>query len=106
MPAIELNFLGQPVRLACGADEKRRLEDLAAALNQRLAGFGGDADPLRGLALTALALLDETQAQGAALARARAEIERLNDLVVDARAAGPLDEGRGRVVALRRAGAA
>ena len=37
------------------------------------------------LALTALALMDEAQTTNAALARARCEIERLNDMIAEAR---------------------
>ena len=105
MPAILLNVLGQDIPLTCAAAEQRRLEDLASALNARLQGFTGDADAMRRLAITALALLDETQTKAAALVRARGEIERLTDLVVEARmsasAAPPIDDERGRVVSLR-----
>ena len=99
-----LKLLGQEFTLECAPHDQRRLEDLAAALSARLAGFGGDAEGLRRLALTALSLLDETQVAGAALARARGEIERLSDMLVDARLeteAVPLDAERGRVGALR-----
>lgn len=104
MPAIQLRILNRDVRLDCGAHEQRRLEDLAAALNARLAGFSGDADGFRQLALTALALLDETQAKSAALMRARGEIERLTDMLVEARLpanASAEDEDRGRLATLR-----
>ena len=101
MPAIQLRILETDIRLDCAAHEQRRLEDLAAALNVRLAGFSGDADAVRRLAVTALALLDETQATNAALVRARGEIERLTDMIVEARAASADDEERGRVASLR-----
>jgi len=78
---------------------------LASALNERLGGFSGGTDAMRRLVLTSLTLLDETQAAGAALVRARAEIERLTDMVVEARleAAGEVPDfsPRGRVAALR-----
>lgn len=104
MPAIQLRILDRDVRLDCSAHEQRRLEDLAAALNARLAGFSGDADGFRQLALTALALLDETQAKSAALMRARGEIERLTDMLVEARLpanAQAEDDDRGRLATLR-----
>ena len=100
MPAILLRVLDQDFALNCAASEQRRLEDLAAALNARLQGFAGDPDAMRALTLTALALLDETQATAAALARARGEIDRLTDMIVEARAE-PADAGRGRTPALR-----
>ncbi len=102
MQAI-LRVLNEEIRLECAPHDQRRLEDLAAALNARLSGFFGDADGKRRLALTALSLLDEAQAAGAALARARSEIERLNDIIGEARleapASPPIDQ-RGRVGAL------
>jgi hypothetical protein len=70
----------------------------------RLAGFSGDPDAMRRLALAALSLMDEAQAANAALARARAEIERLTDLLVDAKLAeqqAARTDDRGRVSALR-----
>jgi len=102
MPAVLLQVLGQDIRLDCAAHEQRRLEDLAAALDARLAGFSGDEAGLRRLIVTALALMDEAQAKGAALARARGEIDRLTDMLVDARRAEePLTDERGRVATLR-----
>jgi cell division protein ZapA (FtsZ GTPase activity inhibitor) len=77
-----LRILNEEIRLHCDASEQRRLEDLAAALNARLAGFSGDG--VRQLALAALALMDEAQATNAALVRACAEIERLTDLIAEA----------------------
>ena len=101
-----LRILGQDIELECAACDERRLRDLAANLESRLSGCTGDADGVRQLALTALALMDEAQATGAALARARLEIERLTDLVVEAdlnpRSPASEDE-RGRVDALRAA---
>jgi len=99
-----LHILNEEFRLECAPNEQRRLEDLAAALEARLAGFFGDAEGFRRLVLTALSLLDEAQATNAALARARCEIERLNDLVAEAgvAAAEPVAlDDRGRVNALR-----
>jgi bifunctional non-homologous end joining protein LigD len=61
-------------------------------------------DAMRRLALTALALLDETETKNAALDRARREIERLTDMVVEARLAAPpahVDDERGQVISLR-----
>lgn len=101
---IALNILGQEIALTCAPEEERRLRDLGAALEARLAGFGGDVDGVRQLVLTALSLLDEVQAAGAALARAHGEIERLSDMVVEARltaASVPTDDGLGRVNSLR-----
>jgi cell division protein ZapA len=100
-----LNILGHEITLECSEAESRRLEDLARALNERLAA-GTEKDAAQRLAFTALALMDETQAVHAALARARCEIERLTDLVVeaqlDAQSAAPDTAERGRVGALRR----
>lgn len=105
-----LNILNERFALECAPHEQRRLEDLAAALEARLAGFSGDADAMRRLVLTALALMDEAQATGAALARARGEIERLTDMLVEARleAQAPAEDSgdRGRVDALRAPSAA
>ena len=103
MPAILLRILNQDVPLTCAAHEQRRLEDLAVLLNARLAAYEGDASAMRSLALTALALMDENQAKSAALARAMGEVERLSDIVVEARLAAPaaaLDDERGRVASL------
>jgi len=99
-----LRILDHDLDIECEAHEERRLEDLARALNARLAGFSGDADAMRRLALAALSLMDEAQATHAALARARMEIERLTDLLVDAKLeqqAQALTDDRGRVGALR-----
>ncbi|MEZ6023824.1 MAG: cell division protein ZapA [Hyphomonadaceae bacterium] len=98
-----IRVLDEEIQLDCAPGEQRRIEDLATALETRLSAFTGDPDGKRRLVLTALALLDETQAAGAALARARGEIERLTDMVVEAKleaAEADLSE-RGRVSALR-----
>lgn len=100
-----LNILNREFTISCTEAEQRRLEDLAAALEARL-GQCSEPDATRRLVFTALALLDETQAAHAALARARCEIERLTDMVVDAQleAEGVSTDtaDRGRVGALRR----
>jgi len=85
MPHVSITILGQALDLPCAAGEERRTADLAAVLEARLAGLAdsGDPDGVRRLASVALALLAENQAAGAALARARHEIDRLNDLNVD-----------------------
>jgi cell division protein ZapA (FtsZ GTPase activity inhibitor) len=105
MQAI-LTILDREYTLDCSEQEERRLQDLARALEARLKGCSGDEDAMRRLVLTALALMDETQATHAALARARCEIERLTDMLVEAHieaAAGAPDSAeRGRVTALRR----
>jgi cell division protein ZapA (FtsZ GTPase activity inhibitor) len=104
MAEAMLHVAGRDFRLQCQAAEQRRLEDLAAALEQRLAGLGGDEPAMRQLVIVSLSLLDEAQSSGAALARAWAEIERLTDLVLEGRlrpeAPVTADE-RGRVTVLR-----
>lgn len=101
---MQVQVLGRDYALDCEAVEQKRLEDLAKALNARLEGFSGEPDAMRRLVFTALALMDEAQASGAALARARSEIERLTDMVVEARleaaGAGTDTSARGRVAAL------
>ena len=70
-----------------------------------VAGVKGDAETMRRLVLTALALMDEAQASSAALVRARGEIERLTDMLIEARLEGcaePDSADRGRVGSLRR----
>jgi cell division protein ZapA (FtsZ GTPase activity inhibitor) len=99
-----IEILGQSYALECADCDERRLEDLARALEERLAGYSGDG--VRRLVLAALSLIDEAQATGAALERARHEIERLTDLIVDAKldaqnSNAGLDSERGRVGALR-----
>jgi len=102
---MRITVLGQPVDIACQTFEEKRLEDLARALELRVASVKGDAETTRRLILTALALMDEAQASSAALVRARGEIERLTDMLIDARLEGcaePDSADRGRVGALRR----
>lgn len=103
MAEIVIRLGDHEIVLECAPHEQRRLGDLAALLESRLAVYGGEPDMLRRLALTALALMDEAQSAGAALARARVEIDRLNDLACEADA----EEGRQRPEAGRlREGAA
>ncbi len=100
-----LRILGREIELDCAPCDERRLTDLAVALEARLTGISGADDDIRRLALVALQLIDETQATSAALARARLEIERLTDLVVEAKLEAerpePIEDERGRVGALR-----
>jgi cell division protein ZapA (FtsZ GTPase activity inhibitor) len=101
-----IRVLGEAFAVECAPHEQRRLADLAAALDARAAACTGeDGSTMRRLVLAALALMDEAQATGAALARARAEIERLSDLVVEAQLeaakSAPLGQDQGRVAALR-----
>jgi len=98
-----LRILNEDIALDCAPCDQRRLEDLAAALETRLAGFSGDADGYRRLVLTAIALLDETQATSAALARARCEIERLNDIAAETRVEAPVPLADRRLVNALRA---
>ena len=101
----KVNILGKEVVLDCAECDARRLADLAAALEARLLAIEGDPDVTRRLVLASLQLLDEAQATGAALARSRMEIERLMDLLVDAKLVAegpePVDDTRGRVGAVR-----
>lgn len=100
-----VKILGEDYAIECAECDTRRLEDLAKALELRLQGFKGDASAMRRLVLVALGLIDETQATSAALARARMEIERLTDMLVDAQLQAeppePPAPERGRVSALR-----
>jgi hypothetical protein len=97
-----LRILNEQISLECAPGDQRRLEDLAAALEARLAGFSGNEDGYRRLVLTAIALLGESQAAGAALMRAHHEIERLNDMVAEARLdQSPPPDDRRLVNALR-----
>ena len=101
-----VNILNRDFTIECVEGDCRRLEDLAANLNTRLASFSGDDDAMRRLVVTALSLLDQNQAASAALVRARNEIERLSDMVVEAqieaaKAGQPVIDERGRVDALR-----
>lgn len=86
-----ITILGEDYAIECAECDTRRIEDLAKALESRLQGFGGDASAMRRLVLTALGLMDEVQATSAALVRARCEIERLTDMLVEAKleAQGP-----------------
>lgn len=100
-----VKILGEDYAIECAACDTRRLEDLAKVLETRLQGFSGDASAMRRLVLTALGLIDEAQATSAALARARMEIERLTDMLVEAQLQAELPEpgdtpDRGRVRAL------
>lgn len=102
-----VKILDEEYAIECAACDTRRLEDLAKALEARLQGFSGDASSMRRLVLVSLGLIDEAQATGAALARARMEIERLTDMLVEAQLQAepppaPVDTpDRGRVSALR-----
>jgi len=101
-----VRILGQDYAIECADSDRRRLEDLAKALDVRLQSFDGDSSALRRLVLTALGLIDEAQATSAALVRARCEIERLTDMLVEAQLgaqtpAPPDTPDRGRVSALR-----
>ncbi len=106
--AATVRILGEDFHLQCAAGDQRRIEDLAKALEARVAAEGELSD-LRRLILTALALMDEAQTKGAALVRARGEIERLNDMVTEANieagegVALPQDQSRVRA---QRAGVA
>jgi cell division protein ZapA (FtsZ GTPase activity inhibitor) len=105
-----LRILGHDIALDCAPSEQRRLEDLAKGLEARLSGFTGDAAGIRRLVITALSLLDETQAAAAALARAHGEIERLNDMIAESRldaAEGSIPSpDQGRLLTLRAQGVA
>lgn len=104
-----LNVANQEFTIECADCDQRRLEDLAQALDARLARFSGDEDAMRRLVLTALSLLDQAQATSAALALAREEIERLTDMVVEARMDAQnvaVNDERGRVGVLVAQGAA
>ena len=100
-----VKILGEDYAIECAECDTRRLEDLAKALELRLQGFSGDTSAMRRLVLVALGLIDETQATSAALARARMEIERLTDMLVEAQLQAeppePTMPDRGRVSALR-----
>lgn len=101
-----VKILGEDYAIECADCDQRRLEDLAKALDARLQGFSGDTCAMRRLVLTSLGLIDEAQATSAALARARCEIERLTDMLVEAQLEAQTPEppdtpDRGRVSALR-----
>jgi cell division protein ZapA (FtsZ GTPase activity inhibitor) len=102
---VVLTIMGREFAIECAERDQRRLEDLAHALNARLAGFPDEDDAITRTVLTALSLMDEVQVIGAALVRARCEIERLSDMVVEANLEPPealVNDERGRVEALRR----
>ena len=84
MPEFVLRVGGEAHALDCDAQDMRRLEDLAAELETRLAAFPQDVPAVRRLALTALSLLNECQQAGAAAARAHVEIDRLQDVLAAA----------------------
>jgi cell division protein ZapA (FtsZ GTPase activity inhibitor) len=84
MAKVVVRVADQEVAVDCAPHEQRRVADLASLLESRLAVYAGEPETLRRLVLMALALMDEAQTAGAALARARGEIDRLNDLVCDA----------------------
>lgn len=91
MGEIVLRVLGQNIPVTCRPDEEARLKDLAAALEARVAEADvATPEGVKRLIVAALGLMDEAQASGAALVRARHEIERLNDLLAEAEAAPPL----------------
>lgn len=102
----KITILGAEYAIECAECDTRRIEDLARALETRLQGFSGDASAMRRLVLTALGLMDEVQATSAALVRARCEIERLTDMLVEAKLESQTPEppdtpDRGRVGAFR-----
>jgi cell division protein ZapA (FtsZ GTPase activity inhibitor) len=102
---MHVTILGEDYAIDCAPCDERRLEDLARALEARLTGFSGDASAKRRLVLAALGLIDEVQATSAALVRARCEIERLTDMLVEAQleAGAPESEppDRGGITSLR-----
>lgn len=100
MAEVVVHVAGQEVTVACAPHEQRRVADLVALLESRLAVYAGEPEAMRRLVLAALALLDETQAVGAALARAREELDRLNELSGESQI--EIDEPSGRVASLRR----
>jgi len=87
MAPATLRVLDQDLGVDCAAADERRIADLAAALNAQLAALSArEAEPMKRLILVALKLLDENQSAGAALVRARLEIDHLTDLLDEARA--------------------
>ncbi len=84
---LVLSVLGEEIALESAPEEERRLRDLAALLEARLRALGAEKASSEHLLIIALSLMDEVQAARAALARAHGEIERLNDMVVEARLA-------------------
>ena len=104
MTAI-VTVLDEEFRVECSAGDQRRLEDLAKALEVRTSGLTGESSDIRKLILTALALMDEAQSTGAALVRARGEIEQLNDMIaeanLDAAEGVSIPQDHGQIKALR-----
>ncbi len=107
---ITLTLFGREVTLPCAAGEERWLRDLAGALETR---GPARAEAFDALAEVALKVAAEAQESAAALGRARAEIDRLNEMLLAAspreawrmqerasiqawRAGAPLEAGRGR----------
>lgn len=84
---LVLTILDEEIVLESAPEEERRLRDLAAALEARIRALGAEKATSQSLSIIALSLMDEVQAARAALARAHGEIERLNDMVVEARLA-------------------
>jgi cell division protein ZapA (FtsZ GTPase activity inhibitor) len=82
MADTSLSVLGHVFSVDCTQAEARRLAELEANLEARLASVGTrEATQERRLILLALGLMDDVQGAGAALVRARSEIERLGDLL-------------------------
>lgn len=84
---MRFRLLERELDIPCAATLEPRVSDLAAALEARIRQSAVAGDEVTRLALAALALVDETQVAHAALERARIEIERLTDLLVEARMA-------------------
>ena len=97
---MRLRLLERELDIPCAATQERRVSDLAMALEARIRQAAVADDEVTRLALAALALVDETQVAHAALERARIEIERLTDLLVEARRAPDrqLDSDGGLVI--------
>jgi len=96
-----LRVMGEEIRIDCAESEVRRLQDLTAALEARLAAFTGDASAVKRLTIVSLSLLDEVQAKAAALARAHGEIEHLAEVLaqaqIDAERDQPISDDSGRI---------
>lgn len=91
MPNAIVTILGREIEVACAETDAARVADLAQCLDARLRGVAaaGDAEAVRRLCLTALELVAENQAAGAALARAHTEIDRLHEIMSAAAPARP-----------------
>jgi cell division protein ZapA (FtsZ GTPase activity inhibitor) len=95
MAETSVSVLGEVFCVDCTAAEARRLTDLAASLEARLASIAGaETSPQRRLILVALGLMDDVQGSGAALVRARREIDRLGDLLEQVREGAGAGAGR------------